>query len=179
VKAFGILALMVTGALAAVAPVAAMPPVAIVALIKATPQLKIDPTVPSIGKLDVKTHPYVNIVGTNGVVGGYVDYEEQSDGILTDGAQALVVPLISGGSGGVFTAIIFGQRGGTARYAGYIASGGHLAVALKSGRIVARLPLYKAGEPNCCPSHMLVQSYRIGSSGKLTLISEQTVKAPH
>jgi hypothetical protein len=182
VKAFGILALVVAGALATIAPVWALPPggSAIIALIKSTPQLKIDPTVPSMGTLDTKTHPYVNVVGTNGVGGGYADIEEVVRGTLSDGAQVLVVPLISGGSGGVFTQIVFGQRGGAAaRYGGYISSGGHLAVAIKNGRIVARLPLYRAGEANCCPSHMLVQTYRLGPDGKLNLSSEVTVKAPH
>jgi hypothetical protein len=147
----------------------------IVALVKTTPQLKIDTSVTS-AEFDPKTHPYVNVRGAaeGEYVGGYLMSEDAHDGRLAGGEQVVAIPLESGGSGGVFTQILFARSGDRAyAYVGAIASGGHLDVRVGDGEIVATLPYYGANDPNCCPSKRIVQAYAV-RSGKLVKVSEKT-----
>ena len=150
----------------------------IVALVRASPQLAIA-HVPS-SAFDAKTHPYVYIRGVpeGEYVGGYLISESARGGTLHDGQSALAVPLESGGSGGVFTAIIFARGGDRAyAYAGAIGSGGHLDVRVAGGAIVATFPYYGANDPNCCPSKEIVQTYTI-RNGRLVELSEKRVDIP-
>ena len=81
----------------------------IVALVAGSPQLRIDDTLFS-STSDAKTHPYVNIRnGPEGTIGGYLVPEGARAGTLSDGTYVLAVPLDSGGSGGIFTQIVFAQ----------------------------------------------------------------------
>jgi hypothetical protein len=142
------------------APIAAQ---AAVALVKATPQLKIDTSVPAMDAYPAKTHPYVSIAGApEGTVGGYLDTGGAHQGTLANGTVVLAVPLDSGGSGGVFTQIFFaGKSPSQLSYAGYVTSGGHAGVEIKGGKIVARIPLYGRNDPNCCPSTFLITTYDV------------------
>jgi hypothetical protein len=152
----------------------------ILALVKATPKLKIDTSVPPSEAFNAKTNPYVNVLGVpeGQAVGGYVLGAEAQRGTLKDGTNVIAVPLESGGSGGVFTQILFARRGAASyAYVGYISSGGHLDVRVKGGNLVATLPYYGANDPNCCPSKMIVQTYAI-AGGKLKQIAEKTVPTP-
>ena len=90
----------------------ALTPSQIVALVKATPQLKIDRSVPPSSAFDPKSHPYVDVLGApeGQDIGGYVTSQLAHRGTLTSGYEALAVPLDSGGSGGVFTQIVFAPR---------------------------------------------------------------------
>jgi hypothetical protein len=121
-------------------------PSQIVALVKATPQLKIDRSVPPSSALDPKSHPYVNVLGApeGQAIGGYVTSELAHQGTLTSGYDVLAVPLDSGGSGGVFTQIVFARRGHVPFvYAGHIDSAGHLGVQVKGGKLIATLALLR------------------------------------
>ncbi|HZV77242.1 MAG TPA: hypothetical protein VFF63_05775 [Candidatus Babeliales bacterium] len=152
--------------------------VQIVALVKASPQLAIA-NVPS-SAFDAKTHPYVYLRGVRegDYVGGYLIGERAHAGTLHDGSSVLAVPLESGGSGGVFTAIIFTREGERAyAYAGAIGSGGHLDVRVAGGAIVATFPYYGANDPNCCPSTEIVQTYTI-RKGRLVELSEKRFDIP-
>jgi len=145
----------------------------IVALVGASPQLRIDETLfSSTG--DAKTHPYVNIRNApEGTIGGYLVPEGANAGILSDGEFALAVPLESGGSGGVFTQIVFAGKSAKAlEYAGYIDSAGHLGVEITGGAIVATLPYYGDDSPNCCPKKYVVQTYMV-RGGRLEKLSER------
>jgi hypothetical protein len=147
--------------------------VQIVALVKASPQLEIDPTIFSSG-FDAQTHPYVNVRNApEGTVGGYLVPEGAHDGTLHDGSYVLALPLDSGGSGGVFTQLIFAGHGPTAlTYAGYLESAGHLSVSVQDGVIVAQLPYYGDDSPNCCPKKYVVQTYGL-RNGALVKLSER------
>ncbi|MGB6713749.1 MAG: hypothetical protein WBE30_09000 [Candidatus Cybelea sp.] len=147
----------------------------IVALVKTAPQLKIDASIASAG-LDPKTHPYVNVRGVpeGEYVGGYLMGDDANDGKLAGGVKVLAIPLESGGSGGIFTQILFARSGDHPyAYVGAIGSGGHLEVRISDGEIVATLPYYGANDPNCCPSKRIVQAYAV-RGGKLVKISEKT-----
>ena len=150
-----------------------------IALVKATPQLKIDNSVPPSDAFDKRTHPYVVLKGVpEGTVGGYLSAEYANEGTLSNGVDAVVIPLDSGGSGGVFTQIVFARTGkAPLAYAGYMNSGGHLGVKVSGGAIVATMADYGPNDPNCCPSKRIVQSYAV-LGGKLHKTSEKTVPNP-
>jgi hypothetical protein len=152
---------------------------AAVALVETSPQLKIDRSVPAMDAFPAKTHPYVTIAGApEGTVGGYLDAEDAHQGRLADGEVALAIPLDSGGSGGVFTQIVFvGKSPSQLSYAGYVTSGGHADVEIKGGTLVARIPEYGRDDANCCPSRFLVTTYAV-VEGKLHETSHVTVPAP-
>jgi hypothetical protein len=165
-----------------VAPASPPPltPSQIVALVKATPQLKIDRSVPPSSTFDPKSHPYVDVLGApeGQAIGGYVISELAHRGTLTSGCDVLAVPLDSGGSGGVFTQIVFARRGHASfAYVGHIDSAGHLAVQLKGGKLVATLPFYAARDPNCCPSKFIAATYSI-RDGKLRRTAQRMVPTP-
>lgn len=145
----------------------------IVALVKASPQLRIDETIFSSG-FDAQTHPYVNIRNApEGTIGGYLVPEGAHDGALRSGTYALAVPLDSGGSGGIFTQIVFaGRTAQTVSYVGFIQSGGHLSVSVADGAIVAQFPYYGDDSPNCCPKKYVVQTYSVRGGG-LVKVSER------
>lgn len=88
--------------------------------------------------------------------GGYVSPELVDDGFLANGQEVLIVPLLSGGSGGVFTTLLWTRTtsGGAWKFAGPLQSGaGHLAVYIASGKINVVTPIYRGNDPNCCPSN--------------------------
>jgi hypothetical protein len=167
--------------LAAFAPCSAMTNDAatVLRLVKATPQLAIDASIPAPGGNDKKTHPYVRTGNSPDTLGGNIDYEAASMGRLSDGTQVMVIPLESGGSGGVFTQIVFVQPfGEAAKYAGAIPSGaGHLAVNVTFHGIVAIQPLYGPNDKNCCPTRFLTRTYTI-QAHRLHLVSERTSAKP-
>jgi hypothetical protein len=140
------------------------------ALVKATHQLKIDTSVQ--GDVGHEHQPYIGFVhAPEGTAGGYIEADYAQHGTLSDGTHVLFIPLDSGGSGGVFTQLAYAQKPGHASaYVGYLSSGGHLDVRVKDGAIVAELPDYGPNDPNCCPSHYLHQHYSI-VNGKLHLVS--------
>ena len=94
---------------------------------------------------------YVSVVGAN--VEGSIDPAEARRGFLKNNQEVMIVPIESGGTGAVFDALLFTRLGSRTRFVGIIPSpDGHLHVALTDGLIVVRTPIYKAGDPNCCPS---------------------------
>jgi hypothetical protein len=149
----------------------------IVALVGTSPQLRIDETIFS-SAVDAKTHPYVNIRNApEGTIGGYLVPEASHGGSLSDGTYVLAVPLDSGGSGGVFTQILFAGHDSALGYAGYIESGGHLDVRINGGTIVADMPYYGDDSPNCCPKQHIVQTYTI-RGGALVKLSDKRAPIP-
>jgi hypothetical protein len=163
----------------ALASAPSLTPSQIVTLVKATPQLKINRNVSPSPAFDPATNPYVDVVGApeGQAVGGYLAPQSVQRGTLTSGYDVLAVPLDSGGSGGVFTQIIFARRGGAFAYVGHIDSAGHLGVRIEAGKIVATLPYYAAKDANCCPSKFIVQTYTI-RDGKLQRTSQRTIPTP-
>ena len=150
----------------------------IVALVEQSPQLRIDQTIFSSG-FDAQTHPFVDVRNApEGTIGGYLVPEGAHQGTLDDGTEVLAVPLDSGGSGGVFTQVIFARKGGAAfAYAGFIDSGGHLAVGVENGTIVAAMPYYGDDSPNCCPKQQIVRTFTI-RGGALVKLSEKRSDIP-
>ncbi|HEX3551503.1 MAG TPA: hypothetical protein VHT53_14050 [Candidatus Elarobacter sp.] len=100
---------------------------------------------------------YVVLRGTDNVQ-GYVSADTASRAALANGQPVMLVPLDSGGSGTVFSALVYTVIGGRTRFVGYIPSpAGHLGVHVVNGRIAVRTPVYGANDPNCCPSAIHVE----------------------
>lgn len=152
-----------------------------IALVKATPQLKIDTNAPVSDGFGRKTHPFVEVQGPRkgDSIGGYLTAEYAVQGELSNGETALVIPLESGGSGGCFTQILFVREKGAAHFTfvGHVDSGGHLGLVVTHGSIVARMPEYGPHDPNCCPTKFVIQTFDI-ENGKLRKIAQKTVPAP-
>jgi len=94
---------------------------------------------------------YVSVAGAD--VEGSIDPAEARRGFLNNNQEVMIVPIESGGTGAVFDTLLFTRLGGRTRFVGIIPSpNGHLHVMLSGGVIVVRVPIYKTGDPNCCPS---------------------------
>ena len=89
----------------------------------------------------------------NGLYQGFLMPSAMDYGFLGDGQDVLIVPLGSGGSGGVFVDLLFTSIKTKPYFIGVIPSeSGHLKVYISGGQIVVNTPVYKSGEPSCCPS---------------------------
>jgi hypothetical protein len=102
---------------------------------------------------DSNGRPEYQVAGAQ--LGGFVSPEFVDDGFLANGQEVLIVPLVSGGSGGVFTTLLWTRTGGGAwKFVGPLQSGaGHLAVYIVSGKLNVITPIYVGNDPNCCPSN--------------------------
>jgi hypothetical protein len=95
-------------------------------------------------------------------------------GFMRNGQETVLVPLASGGSGGVFATLVFTRVNGVRRYVGYIPSrSGHLAIRVQDGVLEARAPIYASSDPQCCPSRERYTTYTLDGIQLVTL-SERT-----
>lgn len=87
-------------------------------------------------------------------VSGFVSPELASNERLANGQRVMILPLVSGGSGGVFYTLLFTKISGKTRFVGYVPSqNGHLDVTVDRGTLLIRTPVYGTGNGgNCCPS---------------------------
>jgi len=98
-----------------------------------------------------KPSTFVRVRGAQS--GGFVLPEIAQRGYLANDQEVMIVPLPSGGSGGVFTTLLFTTYQGRRQFVGYVPSrGGHLSIMLEEGNLLIRTPIYGPGDPNCCPS---------------------------
>ncbi len=117
-----------------------------------------------------ETEPYYVVAGTDAQ--GFVNADTDDYGYLANGADVLIVPLQSGGSGGVFYTLLFTTIATKPAFIGYIPSGaGHLDVYIDGGRLIVETPIYKGNDPNCCPSGHHVVTYTLDGT-KLKKLSE-------
>jgi hypothetical protein len=87
------------------------------------------------------------------IVEGYINTTIVDDGYLANGQEVLIVPLVSGGSGGIFYTLVWTKISGAWQFVGYIPSGsGHLSVTIEEGSLVVVTPIYASGDAQCCPS---------------------------
>ena len=154
-----------------------IPPAGAIALVKATPQLSIDPTTPQSDAYPANTSPWVNVSkGDSGASGGYLLASFAHQGTV-GGLHVLVIPLASGGTGDVFTQIVFaGPTPSQVKYLGYLTSEGHLDVQVTGGAIVAKYPRYAPDDAQCCPKKYAVETYDI-AGGKLNRLTSTVVPA--
>ena|SRR5215469_13044808 len=96
-------------------------------------------------------------------VQGFVNETIEDDGFLANGQEVLIVPLVSGGSGGVFNTLLYTRSGHDPyRFVGYVPSkDGHLDVYLDEGRLIVVTPVYKDSDAQCCPSSRSVKAYTL------------------
>ncbi len=131
------------------------------ALVKTSPLLTIKP---------IGGRPYVSVKGDGDAL-GYLDAAALDYGYQVDKTDVLIVPLVSGGSGGVFTTLIFSTIGRQPAYIGKIDSQGHLDVYLSQGVINAVTPTYGPGDPQARPSGHHTVRYAV-HSGKLVKVDD-------
>ena len=112
---------------------------------------------------------FVSVKG--GEAPGSLDAAALDYGYQVDRTDVLIVPLISGGSGGVFTTLIFTTYKGVQHYVGRIDSQGHLDVHLSQGLILAVTPLYGPHDPQSHPSGYRTARYAI-HDGRLIHLQE-------
>ncbi len=95
---------------------------------------------------------YYRLKGTD--VSGFVIPNLIGDGYLSNHQEVLVVPLDSGGSGGVYHVLLWTRvAGATWRFAGQITSpDGRLDVSINEGELLAVLPKRAPSDADCCPS---------------------------
>ena len=123
----------------------------LLAIVRRSPQLHLE----TIGG-----RPYVGF--KNGPSGaGYLDATILDYGQQRDTRDVLIVPLPSGGSGGVFTTLLFTNAKKNATYVGRIDSDGHLDVHLSAGVLTAVMPVYGPRDPQSSPSGHKIVRYRI------------------
>jgi len=104
--------------------------------------------------------------------GGFIDRTSFDYGALVNGADVLIVPMDSGGSGGVFTTLLFTSVRTHPLFVGPINSDtGHLDVHLARGQILVVTPIYAKTDPNCCPSGHHFVRYAL-EDGKLVKVEE-------
>jgi len=129
------------------------------ALVKTSPQLAIKP---------IGGRPYVSVKGDGDAL-GYLDAAALDYGYQIDKTDVLIVPLVSGGSGGVFTTLIFSTVSRQPKYVGKIDSNGHLDVHLSQGVIDAVTPTYGPNDPQSHPSGHHTDRYAV-HGGKLVKV---------
>jgi hypothetical protein len=129
------------------------------ALVKISPQLAIKP---------IGGRPYVSVKGDGDAL-GYLDAAALDYGYQIDKTDVLIVPLVSGGSGGVFTTLIFSTISRQPSYVGKIDSHGHLDVHLSHGVIDAVTPTYGPNDPQARPSGHHTDRYAV-HAGKLVKV---------
>jgi hypothetical protein len=115
---------------------------------------------------------YVSVQGRGDAL-GYLDASMLDYGYQIDRTDVLMVPLVSGGSGGVFSTLIFSTKNGRPYLAGDIDSNGHLDVHLSQGLILAVTPTYGPHDPMARPSGHRTVRYAI-HDGKLVKLDEYT-----
>ncbi len=125
---------------------------------------------PELSLTHLSGREYVSVKGDGNEL-GYLDAAAIDYGYQADKADILIVPLISGGSGGVFTTLIFTTMHGEPTYVGKIDSNGHLDVHLSAGVINAVTPTYGPNDPQARPSGHHIVRYAV-HAGKLVKIDE-------
>lgn len=139
------------------------------ALVKSIPRFTIKP---------IGGRPYVSVAGDGDAL-GYLDAATLDYGYQIDKTDVLIVPLVSGGSGGVFTTLIFSTISRRPSYVGKIDSHGHLDVHLSQGIIDAVTPTYGPNDPQSHPSGHHTDRYAV-HAGKLVKVdgfdSEKNVR---
>ena len=129
------LTLAIAMPIAAAAAFTAVPDDRAIALVKSTTALKIDSTQPASDAYPAKTNPWVNVVTPSGEGpnGGYLLGSAAHQGALANGTYVIAIPLASGGTGDIFTQIVFsGTNASQVSYTGYLTSEGHLDVQVSS-----------------------------------------------
>jgi hypothetical protein len=120
-------------------------------------------------------HRFVRVRGTD--VAGYLVPEYVTHGFVSNGQEVLVIPIASGGSMGVNSALVFTPYSGRRRFVGYIPGPqGHLSISITEGSIETSSPIYLQGDANCCPSRSRVTTFRL-TGIRLTRVSENVTAA--
>jgi hypothetical protein len=101
-----------------------------------------------------------NLVRDPGPGGGTVTEALIRRDVTGDRVPDLVVPVYSGGSGGIFHYFVYSVVDGEVRN---ILARNNLyqaGVSVSSGRLIQKLPYYDANDANCCPSRVEIAIFR-------------------
>jgi hypothetical protein len=109
---------------------------------------------------------------------GLVDSMLIVRGQLRNGMQVTLVPVVSGGSGGIFEALLFTGRPGVEHYVGTLrgVEPGHLRVSVESGYVIERSPQDLGA--NCCWKHDYVRRSTV-VQGRIRVLDVRIRPNPH
>ena len=109
---------------------------------------------------------------------GLVDSKLIVRGRLSSGTPVTLVPVVSGGSGGIFEALVFTGRPGVERYVATLrgVEPGHLRVSIEGGYVVERSPQDLGA--NCCWKHDYVRRSTV-AGGRIRVLDVRIRPNPH
>jgi len=141
------------------------------ALMASTPQVKPEapPSYPGAAG-----HHWYTVQGA--ASDGFTIRDQSFGGTLANGQTVYLVSLDTGGSGGVFVALLWTKVAGKTKFVGIVpSSSGHLVADFVNGQLVFKTPVYGPSDPNCCPS--AIQTERDTLNGT-RLVKLSVTKAP-
>jgi hypothetical protein len=109
---------------------------------------------------------------------GLVDSMLIVRGRLRKGTRVTLVPIVSGGSGGIFEALLFTGGPGVEHYAATLrgVEPGHLRVSIEHGYVVERSP--QDSTANCCWKHDYVRRSTV-AGGRVRVLDVRIRPNPH
>lgn len=126
-------------------------------------------TPPAAGALRQSCLGPTRILITGRAAQGLVDSMLIVRGRLNNGMQVTLVPILSGGSGGIFETLLFTGEPGIERYVATLrgVEPGHLRVSIDRGYVVERSP--QDSTANCCWKHDYVRRSTV-AGGRVRVI---------
>jgi hypothetical protein len=117
-------------------------------------------------------------MGIVGAAHGYADSALIVRGRLRDSTLVTIVPIISGGSGGIFEALLFSGPPGSERYIATLrgVAPSHLRVRIEHGYLVERSP--QDSTATCCWKHDYVRRSTI-AGGRVRVLDVRIRPNPH
>jgi hypothetical protein len=122
------------------------------------PQARIDAAIASAKNVRRKPpptpgSPYSYYAVDGSAAQGFLNPTLDDYGYLANGTDVLIVPMVSGGSGGIMYTLLFTSIATKPAFIGYVPStSGHLNVYIDEGRLMVETPVFKGKDFSCCPS---------------------------
>jgi hypothetical protein len=114
------------------------------------------------------------LTGSNGVVDpSRITYADLTE----DGAEEAVVPVGSGGEGGDIAVFVYtSSNGPVEQLLRILPESGSLTAEVQGADLIVREPSFAEGDPMCCPSQLVVTTFR-WNGDTLSQASQETVPA--
>jgi hypothetical protein len=108
--------------------------------------------------------------------GGGIDRVASGD-LTGDGKPETVVTVFSGGTAGDIAFYVLTGEGSGLRAIKYANREYKVGVAIVKGKLEVTRPVYAKNDPNCCPRHLEITTYR-WTGTKLVSAARRTIKTP-
>lgn len=132
---------------------------------------------PDLGEVQLRAGRYEHKYGSGATEVDQIVFQAAGFGDLNgDGVEdgAAVVAVSTGGSGSFYYLAAMLNQAGEPQQAGVVLLGDRIqleSVTVEDGAIVVKMKVAADGDPLCCPSHEVTQTYRLVESG-LELVEE-------